>query len=71
MSNVADEPWSDADLLFLTSRLRHGATAEEVAGFLGRGYNEVLEKAKELNIPLERDWSPLRQEARIIDKSWK
>jgi hypothetical protein len=54
MSNLADEPWSDADLLFLTSRLRHGATAEEVAGFLGRGLNEVPEKAKELDIPLKQ-----------------
>jgi hypothetical protein len=57
MSNPSSEPWSDADLFFLINRFRHGASAEEVAGFLGRGLDEVRAKAKELHIipSTERD----------------
>jgi hypothetical protein len=36
MSNLSGEPWSDADLFFLSDTLRHGMAVEEVAGFLGR-----------------------------------
>lgn len=52
MSNLSGEPWSDADLFFLSDTLRHGMAVEEVAGFLGRTAREVRAKATELHVPL-------------------
>jgi hypothetical protein len=52
MSNLSGEPWSDADLFFLSNTLRHGMSVEEVAGFLSRTAAEVRTKAEELHVPL-------------------
>ena len=44
------EKWVKADLFFLDNALRHGMSAEKVAGFLGRPADEVREKAHQLDI---------------------
>jgi hypothetical protein len=45
-----DQQWDKADLLFLHDALRHGMSAENVAGFLGRTADEVREEAQRLDI---------------------
>jgi hypothetical protein len=49
LNTNTSEPWSKADLLFLTDTLKHGMSFAEVAGFLRGIEDEVREKAKELN----------------------
>ena len=44
------QPWDKADLLFLHDALRHGMSAENVAGFLGRTADEVRDEAQRLDI---------------------
>lgn len=44
------QPWDNADLLFLSDALRHGMSADKVAGFLGRTPDEVREEAQRLDI---------------------
>ena len=44
------EPWPKPDLFFLDNALRHGMSVEEVAGFLGKGADEVREKANLLGL---------------------
>jgi hypothetical protein len=63
MSNHSNEPWSDADLFFLSDTLRHGMSVAEVAGFLGRSVDEVLAKAKALHIALRSSLKATQQRA--------
>ena len=42
------QSWDNADLLFLYDALRHGMSAEKVAGFLDRTAGEVRAKARQL-----------------------
>ena len=44
-----NEPWTNADLLFLKDSLAHGMSCAEVAGFLRRTEEEVRHKAEELD----------------------
>ena len=43
----AGAPWLDSDVLFLKLALERGMTVAAVAGFLGRGEEEVREKMEE------------------------
>ena len=43
-----NEPWLNADLLFLKISLGQGMSFAEVAGFLGRPADEVRDKARRL-----------------------
>jgi hypothetical protein len=52
------ERWLKADLFFLDNALRHGMSAEKVAGFLGRPADEVREKAQQLIIADEVPVAP-------------
>jgi hypothetical protein len=45
-----DQQWDKADLLFLHDALRHGMSADNVAGFLRRTPEEVQEAAQRLDI---------------------
>ena len=49
------EPWCTADVFFLSDAVRRGMPLEEVAGFLGRSMEEVIEKAKALRISVTEE----------------
>jgi hypothetical protein len=44
------EYWDPADLLFLVDAIQNGMAVSHVATFLRRTPDEVLEKAKQLNL---------------------
>ena len=57
MKSKTNEPWSRADLFFLEDALRHGMSAEKIAGFLRRTTDEVRAKASELDLRWRRQAS--------------
>ena len=58
------EPWSLADLFFLSDALKRGMKPKEAAGFLGRAAREVVAKAKELQIPVTEESDAVHRQPR-------
>jgi hypothetical protein len=60
------KPWSEDDIVDLTTYMRHGLTIEDAAVFLSRDFSEVRAKVQELRLKELRLQDVSHQPVRMV-----